>query len=192
MKNETMVLEVLKETQAFLQGHFLLSSGRHSNAYCQMARLLQYPDKASKVLQTLADQLKEKQIDVVVGPAIGGIIVAYELGRLMGKKAIFTERENNIMTLRRGFEIKKGERCIIAEDVITTGKSSQETAKIIEEMGGIVVGIASIVDRTTQPAFCDVYSAIQLNLANYEAADCPICKEEVIELIKPGSRKISV
>ena len=113
-------LEVLKECEAFLEGHFLLSSGRHSGAYCQMAFLQQYPDKAAEVMAPVAEKLKELNIDVVVGPAMGGIVYAYELGRQMGKRAIFTERVDNVMTLKR-FRINPGERCIIAEDVVTTG-----------------------------------------------------------------------
>ena len=112
-------LEVLKECEAFLEGHFLLSSGRHSGAYCQMAFLQQYPDKAAEVMAPVAEKLKELNIDVVVGPAMGGIVYAYELGRQMGKRAIFTERVDNVMTLKR-FRINPGERCIIAEDVVTT------------------------------------------------------------------------
>ena len=128
-------LEVLKECEAFLEGHFLLSSGRHSGAYCQMAFLQQYPDKAAEVMAPVAEKLKELNIDVVVGPAMGGIVYAYELGRQMGKRAIFTERVDNVMTLKR-FRINPGERCIIAEDVVTTGVSSLETKRVIEENGG--------------------------------------------------------
>ena len=135
-------IKVLKECGAFLEGHFLLSSGRHSGAYCQMAKLQQYPDKAAVVMAPVADKLRELGVDVVVGPAMGGIVYAYELGRQLGKRAIFTERVDNEMALRRGFEIKPGERCVIAEDVVTTGVSSLETKKIIEENGGVCVGIA--------------------------------------------------
>ena len=133
-------LEVLKECEAFLEGHFLLSSGRHSGAYCQMAFLQQYPDKAAEVMAPVAEKLKELNIDVVVGPAMGGIVYAYELGRQMGKRAIFTERVDNVMTLKR-FRINPGERCIIAEDVVTTGVSSLETKRVIEENGGICVAL---------------------------------------------------
>ena len=125
-------LDVLKECEAFLEGHFLLSSGRHSGAYCQMAFLQQYPDKAAEVMAPVAEKLKELNIDVVVGPAMGGIVYAYELGRQMGKRAIFTERVDNVMTLKR-FRIHPGERCVIAEDVVTTGVSSLETKRVIEE-----------------------------------------------------------
>ena len=106
-------IEVLKECEAFLEGHFLLSSGRHSGAYCQMAYLQQYPDKCAEVMAHVAEKLKDTDVDVIVGPAMGGIVYAYELGRQLGKRAIFTERENNVMTLRRGFEIQKGEKVLI-------------------------------------------------------------------------------
>ena len=182
-----MSIEILKETGALLEGHFLLSSGRHSDRYAQNAKLLQYPAKAAEVLAVVAEQLKDVEIDVVCGPAMGGIIVAYELGRQLGKRAIFTERVDNVMTLKR-FSIKPGEKCIIAEDVVTTGKSSKETAKVIEELGGEVVGIACIVDRRVNEIFCPVWSAMQLEIATYDAEDCPLCKAG-IELVKPGSRK---
>lgn len=181
-------IEVLKECEAFLEGHFLLSSGRHSGAYCQMAYLQQYPDKCAEVMAHVAEKLKDTDVDVIVGPAMGGIVYAYELGRQLGKRAIFTERENNVMTLRRGFEIQKGEKVLITEDVVTTGKSSMETAKVIEELGGEVVGIACIVDRRVNEIFCPVYSAMQLEIATYEADECPLCKAG-IPLVKPGSRK---
>ena len=171
-----MSIEILKETGALLEGHFLLSSGRHSDRYAQNAKLLQYPDKAAEVLSVVAEKVKDLDI------------VAYELGRQLGKRAIFTERENNVMTLRRGFEIQKGEKVLITEDVVTTGKSSMETAKVIEELGGEVVGIACIVDRRVNEIFCPVYSAMQLEIATYEADECPLCKAG-IPLVKPGSRK---
>ena len=174
-----MSIEILKETGALLEGHFLLSSGRHSDRYAQNAKLLQYPDKAAEVLSVVAEKVKDLDIDVVCGPA---------MGRQLGKRAIFTERENNVMTLRRGFEIQKGEKVLITEDVVTTGKSSMETAKVIEELGGEVVGIACIVDRRVNEIFCPVYSAMQLEIATYEADECPLCKAG-IPLVKPGSRK---
>ena len=185
-------LEVLKECEAFLEGHFLLSSGRHSGAYCQMAFLQQYPDKAAEVMAPVAEKLKELNIDVVVGPAMGGIVYAYELGRQMGKRAIFTERGDNVMTLKR-FRINPGERCIIAEDVVTTGVSSLETKRVIEENGGICVGIACVVDRTRAEAPSPipiVASALKLDLPNYAPEECPICKEGKLPLVHLGSRKM--
>ena len=191
--NREEIIAVLKEAEAFLEGHFLLSSGRHSGAYCQMAKLQQYPDKAEKVLAGVAEKLAAMDIDVIVGPAMGGIVYAYELGRQMGKRAIFTERVDNVMTLRRGFEIHEGERCIIMEDVVTTGKSSLETKAVIEEHGGVCVGIACVVDRSkgTSP-LAVVASALELDLPNYEPEECPICKEGKLALVKPGSRKMKV
>ena len=170
-------LEVLKECEAFLEGHFLLSSGRHSGAYCQMAFLQQYPDKAAEVMAPVAEKLKELNIDVVVGPAMGGIVYAYELGRQMGKRAIFTERVDNVMTLKR-FRIHPG---------------SLETKRVIEENGGICVGIACVVDRTRAEAPSPipiVASALKLDLPNYAPEECPICKEGKLPLVHLGSRKM--
>lgn len=185
-----MVEEILKEVDALLEGHFLLSSGKHSNRYCQCAKLLQYPDKAEKVLSVVVEKLKKLEFDVVVGPAMGGIIVAYEIGRQTGKPAIFTEREDGVMTLRRGFEIKKGERVLITEDVVTTGKSSRETAEVIKSLGGEVVGIACVVDRSSGiDVGYPVYGCIELEIESYDSDDCPLCKEG-LPYVKPGSRKI--
>ncbi|GLC31454.1 orotate phosphoribosyltransferase [Clostridium omnivorum] len=186
---ENRVLDLLKETEALLEGHFLLSSGKHSNRYCQCARLLQYPQKAEEVLSVVVEKLKKVDFDLIVGPAMGGIIVAYELGRQLNKPAIFTERVDGEMCLRRGFEIKAGQKVIIAEDVVTTGKSSLETSKVIEGFGGTVVGIACIADRSVEKVDLALYSAIKLNVEAYSAEECPLCKEK-IPYIKPGSRNI--
>lgn len=187
-----MIIEILKESGALLEGHFLLSSGKHSNRYCQCAKVLQYPDKAEKVLSVVKEKLENENIecDLVVGPAMGGVVVAYELGRQLGKPAIFTERENGEMTLRRGFEIQKGQRVIITEDVVTTGKSFKEAAKVIEEHGGIVVAVICMVDRTPgKVTEYPMFSSIKLDIETYDADQCPLCKDD-IEYIKPGSRKI--
>lgn len=184
-----MVLEQLKASEALLEGHFLLSSGRHSNRYCQCAKLLQYPERAEKVLAVVAEKLKGIQIDMVVGPAMGGIIVAYELGRQLGVPAIFTERVDGVMTLRRGFEVKPGQKLLITEDVVTTGKSSLETIEVLKSYGAEVVGIACIADRSSQPLPYPVYGAVKLNIESWEAADCPLCKEGK-PYVKPGSRAI--
>lgn len=187
-----MVVETLKEVGALLEGHFLLSSGRHSNRYCQCAKLLQHPDKAEKVLSIVKEKLEKDNIecDLVVGPAMGGVVVAYELGRQLGKPAIFTERENGEMTLRRGFTIEKGQRVIITEDVVTTGKSFKEATRVIEEQGGIVVAVICIVDRTTSKVTdYPMYSSVKLEIESYEPENCPLCKEG-IPYIKPGSRNI--
>lgn len=182
------VVEILKECNALLEGHFLLSSGKHSNKYCQCAKLMQYPDKTEKVIAIVAEKVKDLGIDVIVGPAMGGITAAYELGRQLNKRAIFTERENNVMTLRRGFEIMPGETILIMEDVVTTGKSSMETAKVLESYGGKVIGIGCIVDRKVSEIELPLYSAVELVFETYEEDNCPLCKNGSSP-IKPGSRK---
>jgi len=183
------VLDILKESSALLEGHFLLSSGRHSNRYCQCAKLLQYPDKAEKVLSVVTDKIKDIDFDIVVGPAMGGVIVAYEMGRQTGKPAIFTERVDGKMELRRGFEITKGQKVLITEDVVTTGKSSLETIKVLKELGAEVIGICCIVDRGSSTIDYPIYSAIKLNIESFDPAECPLCKEGT-PYIKPGSRNI--
>lgn len=185
---EKMVIEELKQSGALLEGHFLLSSGRHSDHYCQCAKLLQYPDRAARVVAVIAEQVKNFHIDMVVGPAMGGIIVAYELGRQLGVPAIFTERVDNKMSLRRGFEVKAGQRLLITEDVVTTGKSSLETIEILKSYGAEVIGIACIADRSTTPIAYPLYSAVKLNIQSWEVDNCPLCKQN-IPFVKPGSRK---
>ncbi|WIV11466.1 orotate phosphoribosyltransferase [Proteiniborus sp. MB09-C3] len=185
-----MIFDILKKTEALLEGHFLLSSGKHSNRYVQCAKVLQYPKEAEKILKIVVEQLKDMDIDIVLGPAMGGVIVAYEIGRQLGKKAIFTERDkiNDEMVLRRGFEIKKGDRVLISEDVVTTGKSALEATDVVKKLGGEVVGIACIADRSKGKLQYPVYSAVRLDIESYESDDCPLCKER-IPFIKPGSRE---
>lgn len=184
------VIEILKESEALLEGHFLLSSGRHSNRYCQCAKLMQYPKKAEAVISLVAEKVKDLDIDVIVGPAMGGIRAAYELGRQLNIRTIFTERVDNKMELRRGFEIKEGEKILIMEDVITTGKSSLETAKVLESYGGKVIGIGCIVDRKASDIDLPIYSAVELIFDTYDKEDCPLCKEGT-DAVKPGSRKVN-
>ncbi|WP_125152851.1 orotate phosphoribosyltransferase [Clostridium rectalis] len=186
-----LIIDTLKESEAVLEGHFLLSSGRHSDKYCQCAKLLQYPDKAEKVLKFVADKLRDLDFDMVVGPAMGGIVVAYELARQLKKPGIFAERQEGTMTVRRGFNIKKGQKVIISEDVITTGKSSLEVAKVIEKLGGEVVGLCCIVDRRDNSIEMPypIYSAVKLEVKSYDKKDCPLCKAG-LNYIKPGSRNI--
>jgi orotate phosphoribosyltransferase len=166
------VVSVLSECRALLTGHFLLSSGKHSSQYFQCARLLQYPDRAAEVIKIVADRLKNEvaagrlAIDSVIGPAMGGIVVAYELGRQIGKPAFFTERnDEGTMTLRRGFEIAPGDRIVIAEDVVTTGKSTLETAEQIKALGGVVVASICVVDRrpadAAEPFPWPLYAALR-------------------------------
>ena len=186
-----MLIDMLKETGALLEGHFLLSSGKHSDGYVQCAKLLMYPNKAEAAVRLIVDKLKDIDFDIVVGPAMGGIIVSYELGRQTGKPSIFVEREDGAMKLRRGFTLEKGQRVLIAEDVVTTGKSSYEAIKVVEDFGGEIVGIGCIVDRSSGDIKYPIYSGVKLNINTYEKEECPLCKEN-IPIVKPGSRKIAL
>lgn len=191
MNTENMIIEELKDSKALLEGHFLLSSGRHSDKYCQCARLLQYPDKAEKVVKVIKEKLENVDFDIVVGPAMGGIVVGYELARQMKKIGIFSERVDGQMALRRGFEIQKGDKVIICEDVVTTGKSSLEVANMLKELGAEVVAIACLVDRRDESVTLpyEVYEAIKIDVKSYDKETCPLCKEG-IPYVKPGSRNI--
>jgi orotate phosphoribosyltransferase len=191
------VISLLKQSGALLEGHFLLSSGRHGDRYFQCAKLLEYPDRAAGALFGVAETLRadmkagKLRIDAVAGPAMGGIIVAYELGRQMGLPAFFTERdEAGAMSLRRSFEVKPGQRILIAEDVVTTAKSSGECARILEGLGADIAALACIVDRRAAGVELawPFYSACRVDAANWNAADCELCKKG-IPLVKPGSRK---
>ena len=183
------VVEILKKSDALLEGHFLLSSGKHSNRYVQCAKVLRFPEYAKQVLSTVVEQIKDLDIDLIVGPAMGGVIVSYELGRQLGKETVFTERKDGVMELRRGFEVKPGAKIIIAEDVVTTGKSTIETKKCLEALGGEVIGVACIANRTSKDIGMPIYSAIKLDIQVHDANDCPLCKEGKEELVKPGSRE---
>lgn len=186
-----MLTETLRNTEALMEGHFLLSSGKHSDGYVQCAKLLMHPDKAEKAVKLIVEKLEDVDFDIVVGPAMGGIIVSYEIGRQTGKLSIFTEREEGQMKLRRGFAIEKGQKVLIAEDVVTTGKSSYEAIKVVEEYGAEVVGIGCIVDRSSGDIKYPIYSGVKLNINTYDKESCPLCKEN-IPVVKPGSRKIAV
>ncbi|NLL70175.1 MAG: orotate phosphoribosyltransferase [Epulopiscium sp.] len=183
--------EILRKTQVLQEGHFLLTSGRHSRQYMQCARILEYPWHMEEVMSVIANQIKGQPIDLIVGPAMGGIIVAYELARQLQVRNFFAEREEGKMTLRRGFTIPKGAKVIIAEDVITTGGSVQEVMDLVKEVGGEVVGVAVLVDRSNGNIDfgCPLYAAYTANIVSYEERECPLCKEGKIDLIKPGSRK---
>ena len=184
------VLELLVSTGAILDGHFLLSSGKHAARYIQCARLLQHPELAHRVCVALAERARNLgKIDAVIGPALGGIILAYELARVLGVRGMFTEREVGKMSLRRGFEIHRGERVLIAEDVVTTGRSSLEVAQVVRTHGAEVVGIACIVDRRVagEGMSLPVISATKMKIELYEPGDCPLCQQG-IPPVKPGSR----
>lgn len=187
-------LNILKEVEAVLEGHFLLSSGKHSGGYCQCAKLLRFPDKAAMALESVVEQVRDLPITKVCGPAMGGVIVSYEIARQLGKESIFTERKDGEMQLRRGFTVGAGDKILITEDVVTTGKSTMETVRALEAMGAEVIGVACIADRRAADCALElpVYSAVKLDITAYDPEDCPLCKEGKIELVKPGSREMKV
>lgn len=186
-------VELLKESNALLEGHFLLSSGKHSNRYVQCAKLIQNPKYCQEVAEIIAEEVKNKgiEVDLCVGPAMGGVIISYEVARALGVDAIFTERLEGNMTLRRGFNIEKGTKILVVEDVITTGKSSFETIEVIEQFGGEVVGIASIVNRSDAEELhgYPIAAATKVHIDTWEADEIPEELKE-IPLVKPGSRII--
>ncbi|MBR6755840.1 MAG: orotate phosphoribosyltransferase [Peptococcaceae bacterium] len=185
------VLSILKETGALKEGHFRLTSGLHSSHYVQCSQLLKFPRLAEKVCSALAEKFADNKPDLVVGPAIGGILVAYEVARALDVPALFAERENGEMTLRRGFTVEPGQKVIVTEDVFTTGGSAQEVVDLLQGMGAEVIAACSIIDRTagnTVKLKVPYQSLIKFEFATYEEKDCPMCKEGKIPAIKPGSR----
>ena len=176
------------ETGALLKGHFLLSSGLHSDQYLQCALLLAHPGQASTIGQNLAALQSEKP-DLVLSPAMGGLIIGQEVARALNVRHYFTERDNGVMTLRRGFTLKPGEKVVIVEDVITTGKSSREVIILAQGMGAVVMGALSIVRRGVTPADLGVptSSLLELSIASVPASECALCKQG-LPVVKPGSR----
>lgn len=193
MMDKERVVEILKETKVLQEGHFLLTSGKHSNQYMQCARILEYPDYTVELCSVLVDAFKNDKVDLVIGPATGGIILSYEIARQLGVRNLFAERENGKMTLRRGFKVPKGARVLVAEDVITTGGSVEEVIDIVKEQGGEVVGVAVLVDRTNGHIDfgCKFQSVYSTEVVSYDSEECPMCKEGDIALVKPGSRSIN-
>ena len=187
-------LNILKKTNALLEGHFVLSSGLHSSKYIQCAKLLSYPSKAEKICKSLANKIKKKfkKIDLILAPAMGGIIIGYEIGRLLKKETIFCERVKGKFTLRRGFGIKKGSKVLILEDVITTGKSSMECVKLIKKSKAKLVGFATIIDRSNKKSLKinkKIISHLKINVPTFKANQLP--KElKSIPISTPGSRFI--
>jgi orotate phosphoribosyltransferase len=183
------VLDIYRRTGALLSGHFLLSSGLHSDRYLQSALVLQQPDIATRLCAALAASFKDERIQVVIAPALGGVFVSHETARALGVRALFAERVNGELTLRRGFTIKQGERVLVVEDVITTGKSTRETIDVVRKAGGTVVAAASLVDRSGGKAELGVpyRSLVTLDVPSYTAENCPLCKSGSTP-VKPGSR----
>ena len=186
-------LAVLKKTKALLEGHFVLSSGLHSPQYVQCAKLLSYPKKSEKFCKSLSSKIKKKfkKIDIILSPAMGGIVIGYIVGNLLNKETIFCERVNGKFTLRRGFSIKKNSKVLIVEDVITTGKSSLECARLVKKFKSKVVGYACLINRSSKPSLKikdkNIVSQINLEIQTYKKKDLPI-ELKKIPITKPGSR----
>ena len=186
-------LKILKETNALLEGHFILSSGLHSPQYVQCAKLMSKPSEAFKICSSLSEKIKKefKEFDLILSPAMGGIIVGYEIGRILNKETIFSERVNGEFKLRRDFTINKNQKVLIIEDVITTGKSSLECSKIVEDNNAIIVGYACLIDRSNGK------SAIKEKIVSQVKIDIPTYTENnlpknllTLKAVKPGSRNL--
>ncbi len=191
MLERNRVEEIFRQAEVLLDGHFLLTSGRHSDKYMQCAKLLQYPWYAEEMVKGLAESFKGMGIDAVIGPATGGIILAYEMARHLNVKNLFAEREEGKMTLRRGFKLPADGKVLVIEDSITTGGTVQEVIDLVNEHGCQVAGVAALVDRSMGRINFGVplVAAYTADIVSWAAEDCPLCKEGKIPAVKPGSRR---
>ena len=182
-------IQLLEDAHVLQTGHFRLTSGRHSDKYMQCARVFEDAKYSEPICKDIADAFRDEKIDLVVGPAIGGVIISYEVARQLGVRNIFAERENGVMTLRRGFAVEPGTQVLVVEDTITTGGSVKEVIALVKEKGGEVIGVGSVVDRSNGLVDFGVplHAAISMEVVSYEEADCPLCKQG-LPIIKPGSR----
>lgn len=179
---EKEVEDLLIETSAIMEGHFLLTSGLHSPRYVEKFNVLQKPVYTEKLCRAMAEKFKDANIETVVGPVTGGILLAHETGKALGTRAIFTERENGKMTFRRGFTLHEGERVLIVEDIVTTGGSIREVIDVVKEHGGIPVAVSMLVDRSGGKAnFGDVPSTalLHMDVQTYQPDECPLCKQGI-------------
>ncbi len=183
------ILKIFEQAGAILKGHFLLTSGRHSDTYMQCAKLFVDPKLSKALCEELCKKLKELEIDLVASPAVGGIIMGYQMAQVLGSKNVFFERQEGVMTLRRGFSIEKGTRVLVVEDVVTTGGSVREVIEQCQKLGADVRAVASIVDRSGGKVDFGIpfYSLLAMDIISYEAEQCPLCKQG-IPAVKPGSR----
>ena len=183
------VLKLMTELGALHEGHFLLSSGLHSDRYFQCARILQFPELAREMGAGIADRFRDETYDAVVSPALGGILIGHEVARALGRRFVFTERKDGEMSMRRGFFLEKGEKVLVVEDVVTRGTSVREVIRVVEENGGVVTGVGSIIDRTADSADLPLplLSLARVEVQTWPGDDCPLCRDGVA-LTKPGSR----
>ena len=194
---ETEILNIFKKTGALLTGHFLLTSGRHSDRYFQCAKVLQYPEYTEVLCKMIADNFRNTELDTVIAPAIGGLVVGQEVARQLNKRFIFAERpasqgeEDKKLSLRRGFTLDENEKVLVCEDVVTTGGSVFEVIDIVKSNNAKVVGVGFIVDRSNGKVDFKYpqFSTLKMDVVSYLPDECPLCRED-IELVKPGSRKI--
>jgi orotate phosphoribosyltransferase len=187
--DQQAVLDLFLKSGALLEGHFKLSSGLHSNRYLQSALVLQYPEFAEALGVALAERTRHLQPTVVLSPALGGIVIGQEVGRALGVRAIFAERQDGTLVLRRGFTLEASDRVLLVEDVITTGGSTRETAAVAESHGAVVTAAAAIVDRGSDPARLSLpmQTLVRLDVPTHQPDTCPLCANGV-PVVKPGSR----
>lgn len=190
MMSNQQAVELVKEAGALMEGHFLLTSGRHSNKYIQCAQLFKDARYSEKFCRVIADRFKNDDISLVIGPAMGAIQMAYEVSRILGCQNFFGERENGVMTLRRGFHIPPGARVLVVEDVVTTGGSVREIMGLAAASGASVAGIGAVVDRTGGKIDFGVpfHAALSLEISSWQPSECPLCLQGSAP-VKPGSRK---
>lgn len=186
---ERETLDRYEKRGGLLRGHFRLTSGLHSDVYLQSALVLQHPEDAAALGEALAAAFRNARVQVVLAPAIGGILVAHEVARALGVRALFAEREGGTMRLRRGFALARGERCLVVEDVITTGGSTREVVQCVEAHGGVVVGVGSLIDRSGGAAAFPVkhVALAAVTATTYPPEACPLCQAGS-QAVKPGSR----
>jgi orotate phosphoribosyltransferase len=187
---EQELLNMFRKTEALLEGHFRLTSGRHSNQYFQCAKVLQYTNYNTQICEMIVNYFKDAEIDTVIAPALGGIIVGQEVARQLNKKFIFAEREQSTLTLRRGFSLAENEKVLVCEDVVTTGGSVFEVIDIVKSHNAKVVGVGFIVDRSSGKVKFDYpqFSTLTVNAISFSPEECELCKKG-IPVVKPGSRK---
>ncbi len=191
MLSEERIVEIFKATGTFMEGHFRLTSGLHSGLYVEKFRVLEHPKYTEILCREIAERYKDSGVTLVVGPAIGGVIIAYETARALGVRSIFCEREEGKLTLRRGFHISPEDKVLVVEDIVTTGGSVKEVLAVVEESGAEIVGVGLLVDRSGGKVDLGyrTEALLTMQVTTYQPDDCPLCKDGQ-PIVKPGSRKV--